>query len=158
MEAAKYQVFPLDNSILPRILAPKPSYTAGRSRVHLFGRAFRHAQRRTPPTPSRGRTPSPRRWKSLKDGGEGVIVTDGGRFGGYGLYLLKGKPVFTYNFFDIERFKWQGDGRARARQAHAHLRFQVRWARHGKGGTGTLSVDGKEVGQPRKSPTRSRPS
>ena len=42
------------------------------------------------------------------DGGEGMIVTDGGRFGGYGLYLVKGKPVFTYNFLGIERFRWEG--------------------------------------------------
>jgi hypothetical protein len=40
--------------------------------------------------------------------GEGMIVTDGGRFGGYGLYLLKGKPVFTYNFLGMERFRWEG--------------------------------------------------
>jgi hypothetical protein len=31
-------------------------------------------------------------------GGSGMIATEGGRFGGYGLYLLKGKSVFTYNF------------------------------------------------------------
>jgi arylsulfatase len=37
---------------------------------------------------------------------EGMIVTMGGRFGGYGLYLLKGKPVFLYNFLDLERFRW----------------------------------------------------
>lgn len=36
-----------------------------------------------------------------------MVVTLGGRFGGYGLYVLKGKPVFTYNFLDLERFRWQ---------------------------------------------------
>jgi hypothetical protein len=36
-------------------------------------------------------------------GGDGMLATLGGRFGGYGLYLLKGKPVFTYNFVDLER-------------------------------------------------------
>jgi hypothetical protein len=41
-------------------------------------------------------------------GGDGMIVTEGGRFGGYGLYVLKGKPVFTYNFVDLERFRWEG--------------------------------------------------
>ena len=40
-------------------------------------------------------------------GGEGMIVTHGGRFGGYGLYLLKGKPVFTWNLLDLKRVKWQ---------------------------------------------------
>jgi arylsulfatase len=36
-----------------------------------------------------------------------MIVTLGGRFGGYGFYLLKGKPVFLYNFMDLERFRWE---------------------------------------------------
>ena len=58
-------------------------------------------------------------------GGEGMIVTDGGRFGGYGLYLLKGKPVFTWNLLDLKRVRWEGAGRAGARQAHARVRLQV---------------------------------
>jgi hypothetical protein len=37
-----------------------------------------------------------------------MIVTHGGRFGGFGLYLLKGKPVFTYNLLSVERFRWEG--------------------------------------------------
>ena len=41
-------------------------------------------------------------------GAEGMIVTDGGRFGGYGLYLLKGKPVFPWNLLDLKRVRWEG--------------------------------------------------
>ena len=41
-------------------------------------------------------------------GAEGMLNTLGGRFGGYGLYLLKGKPVFTYNLLGLERFRWEG--------------------------------------------------
>src|SRR6266496_6028901 len=41
-------------------------------------------------------------------GAEGILVTEGGRFGGYGLYLLKGKPVFTYNLLDLARIRWEG--------------------------------------------------
>ena len=37
-----------------------------------------------------------------------MIVTLGGRFGGYGLFLQDGKPVFVYNLLDLERFRWQG--------------------------------------------------
>ena len=43
-----------------------------------------------------------------KGGAEGMIVTMGGRFGGYGLYLLKGKPVFVYNLLDLERYPLGG--------------------------------------------------
>ena len=63
-------------------------------------------------------------------GGDGMIVTEGGRFGGYGLYLLKGKPVFIYNFLDLERFRWEGARRrSRAGQAHHRVRLHLRRAR-----------------------------
>ena len=37
-----------------------------------------------------------------------MIVTQGGRFGGYALYVQKGKPMFVYNFLDIKRTRWEG--------------------------------------------------
>jgi hypothetical protein len=43
-----------------------------------------------------------------QSGAEGMIVTQGGRFAGYGFYVLKGKPVFLYNFFDLQRVRWEG--------------------------------------------------
>ena len=58
-----------------------------------------------------------------------MLVTLGGRFGGYGLYLLKGKPVFPYNVLDLERFRWEGKEGADAGQAHDRVRLQVRRAR-----------------------------
>ena len=47
-----------------------------------------------------------------------MIATQGGRFGGYGFYLLKGKPVFTWNLVGLKRLKWGGFGGAGARQTH----------------------------------------
>ena len=41
-------------------------------------------------------------------GAEGMILTSGGRFAGYGFYLLKGKPVFLWNLVDLKRIKWEG--------------------------------------------------
>ena len=41
-------------------------------------------------------------------GANGMLVTQGGRFAGYGLYLKDGKPTFTMNLLDIERPKWEG--------------------------------------------------
>ena len=62
-----------------------------------------------------------------------MIATMGGRFGGYGLYLLKGKPVFVYNLLNLKRYRWEGGvggarlaGRfAQAGQAHDRVRFQI---------------------------------
>ena len=61
-------------------------------------------------------------------GAEGMIVTLGGRFGGYGLYLLKGKPVFVYNLLDLERFRWEGGvgGMARTGSAARSRRASTR--------------------------------
>ena len=89
-------------------------------------------------------------------GGEGMIVTNGGRFGGYGLYLLKGKPVFLWNLLDLKRVRWEGpdalapgkhtieydfkyDGLGLATLAFNNI------SGIGRGGTGTLKVDGKVV-------------
>ncbi len=88
-----------------------------------------------------------------KEGAEGMIVTLGGRFGGYGLYLLKGKPVFVYNLLDLERFRWEGgvggeDWLGSSLKAGKHtivFDFKYNGPGPGKGGTGVLSVDGKEL-------------
>jgi hypothetical protein len=88
-----------------------------------------------------------------KEGAEGMIVTLGGRFGGYGLYLLKGKPVFVYNLLDLERFRWEGgvggeDWLGSSLKAGKHtivFDFKYDGPGPGKGGTGVLSVDGKDL-------------
>ena len=72
-------------------------------------------------------------------------MTDGGRFSGYGLYLLKGKPVFTYNFLDMERTRWEGPEALAAGKHTLVFDFKYDGPGFGKGGTGVLSVDGKEV-------------
>ena len=85
-----------------------------------------------------------------------MILTSGGRFGGYGFYLLKGKPVWTWNMVDLKRIKWQGPD-ALTPGKHT-LVFDFKYDGMGAGtlafndfsgvgrpGTGTLSVDGKVV-------------
>jgi hypothetical protein len=80
-----------------------------------------------------------------------MIVTDGGRFGGYGLFLSKGelgigrgKPVFLYNLLDLKRTVWEGPELSPGKHT---IVFDFKSAEPGlgKGGTGVLSVDGKEV-------------
>jgi arylsulfatase len=143
-EAKKYQVLPLDNSWLARVAVPRPNAVAGRtefiysgelsgvpysSAPDLIGRSFKiTADVQIPPK-----------------GAEGMLNTLGGRFGGYGLYLLKGKPVFTYNLLALQHFRWEG---AQALTPGKHtIVFDFKYDGPGpaKGGTGVLSVDGKEV-------------
>jgi arylsulfatase len=79
------------------------------------------------------------------DGGEGMLNTLGGRFGGYGLYLLKGKPVFTYNLLGLEKFRWEGKDTLAPGKHTIVFDFKYDGPGMAKGGTGILSVDGKEV-------------
>ncbi len=86
-------------------------------------------------------------------GADGMIVTLGGRFGGYGLYMLHGKPVFDYNFLDLSHTRWEGGVTAedlftRPLTPGKHtIVFDFKYDGPGlaKGGTGVLSVDGHEL-------------
>ena len=89
-------------------------------------------------------------------GGDGMIVTQGGRFGGYGFYVLKGKPVFLYNLLDMKRMRWEGAGRLTPGKHTLEFDFNYdglgvgtlafnNVSGIGRGGTGVLKVDGKEV-------------
>jgi len=89
-------------------------------------------------------------------GAEGMIVTDGGRFGGYGLYLLKGKPVFLWNLLDLKRVRWEGPEVLTPGKHTLEYDFKYEGLGFatlafnnvsgiGRPGTGTLKVDGKVV-------------
>src|SRR5262249_40287382 len=107
VEANKYQVLPLDASCATRFVAPRPSLSAGRTQFTWSGQITG--------TPN-GAAPSildssfhfTAEVEIPQGGAEGMIVTQGGRFGGYGFYVLKGKPVFLYNFVDMKRTRWGG--------------------------------------------------
>jgi hypothetical protein len=74
-----------------------------------------------------------------------MIVTSGGRFGGYGLYLLKGKPVFLYNLLALAQFRWAGQETLAPGKHTIVFDFTYGGPGMAKGGTGVLTVDGKEV-------------
>jgi arylsulfatase len=150
VEAEKYHVLPLDNTTLSRWNAPKPSLTAGRTEFtysgtltsvpgstapHILNRAYTITAHITIP----------------EDGAEGMIVTQGGRFGGYGLFLSKGelglnrgRVVFLYNLLDLKRTIWEGP-KLDAGKHTIVFDYKPSEPGLGKGGTGALSVDGKEV-------------
>ena len=78
-------------------------------------------------------------------GGDGILVTMGGRFGGYGLYLLKGKPVFTYNMHALAHFRWEGERPLETGKHTIVFDFKYDGPGIAKSGTGVLKVDGQEV-------------
>ena len=144
VEAAKYQVFPLDNDILGRILTPRPSATAGRNAFTYSGMTSGLPTSDAPSIVNRSYTITAE-VEVPQGGGDGMLVTTGGRFGGYGLYLLKGKPVFVYNFLDIERFRWEGQDALAPGKHMIVFDFKSDGPGFGKGGTGVLKVDGIET-------------
>jgi arylsulfatase len=74
-----------------------------------------------------------------------MLNTNGGRFAGYGLYLVKGKPVFTYNVADFARFRWEGKQPLTPGKHTVEFEFTYDGPGIGKGGTGVLKVDGNAV-------------
>jgi arylsulfatase len=144
VQAARYQVFPLDNAILQRILTPRPSATAGRNLFTYTGEISGLPTGGAPSILNRSYTITAE-IEVPEGGGDGMLVTTGGRFGGYGLYLLKGKPVFLYNFLDIERFRWEGQDALAPGKHTIVFDFKSAGPGFGKGGAGILSVDGVEV-------------
>lgn len=143
-EASKYNVFPLDNSLAKRLLSPRPSIAAGRKVFTYTGPVSQVPHGSSPKILDRSYTITAD--IEIPEGGaEGVLVTQGGRFGGYALYLLKGKPVFVWNLFDLERVRWEGSDTLTPGKHTLVYDFDYDGFGFGKGGVGVLKVDGKEV-------------
>lgn len=153
-EAQKYQVLPLDASVAARIVAPRPNITAGRTEFVYTHPMVGLPQGDSPFILNSSYTITAD-IEVPKEGAEGMILTSGGRFAGYGFYLLKGKPVFLWNLVDLERIRWEGPVLTPGKHT---LTFDFKYDGLGVGtlafnnmsglgrpGTGTLSVDGKVV-------------
>jgi hypothetical protein len=154
-EAKKYQVLPLDASVAARIVAPRPNITAGRTEFVYTRPMTGLPQGDSPALLEASYTITAD--INVSDGGaEGMILTSGGRFGGYGFYLLLGKPVFLWNLVDLERLKWEGPDALLPGRHTVEFDFKYEglgagtlafnnFSGLGRPGTGTLKVDGKEV-------------
>ena len=155
-EFAKHQVLPLDASVGTRVVAPRPSLTAGRNVFNYSGAPVAGIPGGAAPNLLNTSYTITAEIDVPQGGAEGMIVTHGGRFGGYGFYLLKGKPVFLWNLLDLKRVRWEGpdvlspgkhilvydfkyDGLGFATLAFNSI------SGLGRPGTGIFKVDGKVV-------------
>ncbi|MBN9510615.1 MAG: arylsulfatase [Alphaproteobacteria bacterium] len=155
-EFAKYNVLPLDASVATRLVTPRPTLSAGRTLFTFSGERVTGTPWNMAPNILNTSYTITADIDVPAGGAEGMIVTCGGRFGGYGLYLLKGRPVFLWNLVDLKRIRWEGpealapgkhrivydfkyDGLGFATLAFNNL------SGIGRPGTGTLAVDGKVV-------------
>lgn len=142
-EAKKYNVFPLDNEGFQRILRPRPSGSPGLTEF-TYVAPMSISVGAMPPYVARDFTITAD--IEIPEGvAEGMLITEGGRFDGIGLYLLKGNPVFTYNLVDVERFRWEGKQAIKPGRHTVVFDFKYDGPGLAKGGTGVLTVDGRKV-------------
>jgi len=143
-EAAKYQVLPLDNQQFQRAITPRPSLTAGRTEFTYSGVVSGIDLGNAPSILNKSYTITAD-VTVPQGGGNGMIATQGGRFGGFGLYVLKGKPVFDYNALGLAQFRWEGKQPLAAGKHTIVFDFTYDGPGVAKGGTGVLTVDGQQV-------------
>jgi arylsulfatase len=155
-ELAQHHALPLDASVATRMVTPRPSVTAGRTMFTYSGGPVTGIPGGAAPSLLNTSYTITADLDIPGGGAEGMIHTNGGRFGGYGLYLLKGKPVFTWNLLDLKRVKWRST-EALAPGKHT-VEFDFKYdglgfatlafnnvSGIGRPGTGELKVDGKVV-------------
>ena len=154
-EAKKYQVLPIDDSYVDRLLTPRPSLTAGRTEF-TWTRPLTGVPIGDAPSLLNTSYVIKADVDIPANAAEGMLITEGGRFGGWGFYLLKGKPVFLWNLVDLKRIKWEGPEVLTPGRHMLEFDFKYKGlgmgtlmfgspSGVGQGGTGILKVDGKEV-------------
>jgi arylsulfatase len=148
-EAKKYNVYPLDASFVERAdVSIRPSLTRGRSKFTYYPGTIRVPEGAAPDLKNKDFTVTAE--VEIPDGGaEGVLVTQGGRFGGWGLLLMNGKPEFDYAFSNQQQHKYRVTSNDKLAPGKHTIKFDFKYdgPGYGKSGTGTLSVDGKQVAQ-----------
>ena len=150
-EANKYHVLPLDASTAPRLIAQRPNLTAGKVKFVYSGELTGIPQGDAPSFLNKSYTITAE--VDIPEGGaDGMLNTSGGRFAGYGFYIVKGKPVFVWNLLDVERIRWESPEALSPGKHSIVFDFNYQgagmaagFAGVGKGGVGVLSVDGRKV-------------
>jgi arylsulfatase len=148
-EAKKYNVYPLDASFAERgDVRLRPSLTRGRNTFTFFPGTIRIPEGAAPDVKNKDFTITAD--MEIPDGGaEGTLVTQSGRFDGWGLLLMDGKPEFDYAFSNQKQHKYRVASKEKLPAGKHTIKFDFKYdgPGFGKSGTGTLSVDGKEVAQ-----------
>jgi arylsulfatase len=146
-EAEKNYVLPLDDRSIERLnpaLAGRPDLMAGRTSMTLAEgmvgmqeNVFLNVKNKSVTITAEIEVPA--------SGATGTIIAQGGRFGGWSLYVKDGKPAYDYNVLGLQRFTIASTQSLTPGKATLELDFAYDGGGMGKGGTGTLSVNGQKV-------------
>jgi arylsulfatase len=143
-EAVKYHVLPLDDRTLERLnasLVGRPDLMAGRTTLTVFQGMTGMTENVFINTKNRSHTIT----AEVENGTNGVILAQAGRFGGWSLYLKDGKPTYTYNWLGLKQYTVAATEALPAGKATIRYEFVYDGGGMGKGGTGTLFVNGQKV-------------
>jgi arylsulfatase A-like enzyme len=147
VEAEKYNVFPLDDRFAERAdVNLRPGFFTGRKHIEFAGNM---------PSIPEGSAPSTKNVSHTIDadllippqGAEGVIFSEGGLTSGFSLYVKDGKLTYDYNWFNLERTSITTATPLPTGKVHVRFDFAYDGGGPGKGGTGTLYVNNRKVGQ-----------
>jgi arylsulfatase len=148
-EAAKYHVLPIDDRSIERFdasLAGRPDLMGGRTSLTVYPgmhgimeNAFINVKNRSHDITAELDVPA--------GGGNGVILAQGGRFGGWSLYVKDGRPVYAYNWLGLERFAVRSSERLPAGKVSLRYAFLYDGGKPGAGGTEIIYVNGKKVAE-----------
>jgi arylsulfatase A-like enzyme len=148
IEAARYNVLPLDDRGAERLnsdLAGRPVLIKGKSQI-LFGSMGRLSENSVLNVKNKSHSVTAE-IVVPPSGAEGVIVAQGGNVGGWSLYAKGGKLKYCYNFLGLQRFFAESASALPAGEHQVRMEFAYAGGGLGKGGTASLYVDGKKVGE-----------
>jgi len=149
IEATRYNVLPLDDNLGARLnsdTAGRPQLIRGKSQI-LFGSMGRLSENSVLNIKNKSHTVTAEIVVPATGAVEGVIVAQGGNIGGWSIYAKGGKLKYCYNFLGIHYFYVESSGPLPSGQHQIRMEFAYAGGGLGKGGTATLFVDGKQVGQ-----------
>jgi len=150
-EAERYHVLPIDDRLIERAnpaLAGRPDVMAGRTSLTLAEgmtgmseNVFINVKNKSVTITAEVEAP--------QGGGNGAILAQGGRFGGWALYVRDGKPGYDYNFLGMQRTSIVSPQALGSGKSTIKFDFAYDGGGLGKGGMGTLSVNGQKVAEGR---------
>ena len=146
-QAVKYRVFPIDDRGLERAVASavgRPDLMEGRTTLDLYPGMDGMAENVFINIKNRSLTITADVEIPPSDA-NGVLLCQGGAFGGWSLYVEDGKPTYCYNYLGMQRYTVAATDAAPAGRVKIELDFHYDGGGHGKGGTATIVVNGKKA-------------
>jgi hypothetical protein len=150
-EAVKYRVLPIDDRVFERLIpamAGRPDLMGGRTSLTVYEgmtgmseNVFINLKNKSHTITADVEIP--------QGSANGVILAQAGRFGGWSLYMKDGKPTYTYNFLGLQRFTVASSQPLPAGKATIRFEFASDGPGMGKGGVGTILVNGQKVAEGR---------